>query len=145
MVGPVGFPGDPEEIDFFKRIKPSFTGQLEYYMLVYQYQLFCPWGDTDVAGYRQKEQKKIERFRETHAPFLNYCASGQTDKDAVFFLRKYYINDGDQEPRPYVRMHDKDPKWMSSYDWILTLNVGFDLYEQFLLLQDAGHRLLFNE
>jgi hypothetical protein len=123
------FACDREEIDFFKYIKPQFTGQLEFYTQVYQYQLFCPVSDpVQAVQFRAKELRRIERFREMHAEFIRYYTSGATSRDAVFFLRRYY-----EEPVvPCTKVFDIDPEMSSSYDWILTQLVGYGLYEQFL-------------
>jgi hypothetical protein len=49
----------------------------------------------------------------------------------MFFLRRNF----DEGYLPYIRAYDKDPKMLTSCDWILTLLAGNGLYEKFLLGQ----------
>jgi RteC protein len=137
-----GFDDDSAEIDFFKLIKPKFTGLLEFYFLVYQYQLFCPAGDAaESAAFADNELRKIVRFRVMHQSFIQYIMGGGTDQDADLFLRR---NRPDQR-LTYMRPHDMDPALTTAGDWILTLHIGNELYERFLSSTagpglPAGHR-----
>jgi hypothetical protein len=127
-----GFASDSEETHFFKTIKPRFTGRLEYYTLLYNFELFHPIDEpAELEFYCCREQQKITRFRSEHQAFLRYSASGKTDKDTLFFLRR---NDA-EEARPYARVFDQGAEFSSAYDWILTLELGYNLYSQFLCTQ----------
>jgi len=123
------FESDTTEIHFFKVVKPLFTGQLEFYHLVYFHQLFCPaGGPADILSFEQNERLKIERFRKAHAAFIAYHEAGATDQDAAYFLRRHRP----VEPPPYVRVYDMDPEFLTAADWMVTLYIGYSRYEAYL-------------
>jgi hypothetical protein len=123
------FANDDDEIRFFKQIKPSFTGLLEYYHHVYFHQLFCPSGDqADISDFEQHERLKIASFRASHDSFIGYYEAGRTDHDAEYFLRRHRPPD----PPPYVRVYDMDPEFLTASDWIVTQYIGYARYDEFL-------------
>jgi|GEM_PF-5072939 hypothetical protein len=135
LVQAEGFDNDMDEIDFFKSIKPQFTGQLECYMLVYQHQLFCPVGDAaEIAAFTDNERRKITRFRVAHQSFIRYYTEGQTDQDEAWFLRRHRPAD----PDPYLRVFDRDNNLLTAADWKLTVLAGNACYEQFLSTGDVA-------
>jgi hypothetical protein len=124
-----GFADEPSEIQFFRQIKPSFTGLLEYYHHVYFHQLFCPPGDrSEFLAFEQNERAKMQQFREANAAFIAYYETGATDQDAAYFLRRHRPTD----PAPYARVYDMDPEFLTAKDWVLTLYIGYARYEKFL-------------
>jgi hypothetical protein len=123
------FESDGAEIHFFRKIKPLFTGLLEYYHLVYFHQLFCPaGGSAEILAFEQNERLKIERFRKVHAAFIAYYEAGATGEDAAYFLRRHRP----PEPPPYVRVYDMDPEFLTAGDWMVTLYIGYARYEKYL-------------
>jgi len=96
-----GFTSAEEEIEFFKTIKPKFTGSLEYYTLRYQAELFKPAEDTASAvDFWAHEHARLRRFIETNQDFYTYYKEGRADLDSLYFLR---INTtGATGPRPQV-------------------------------------------
>ena len=135
MVREIGFDDDAAEIRFFRLFKPRFTGQLEYYSLVYQYQLFLPPGDArEQVTFRVRERGKIDRFHLTHAAFIAYYNSGQKYNDPQYFLQRHF----DPDQPGYVRPFDRDPAFRTTADWILTVLTGDDLYEKFLAGEEGG-------
>ena len=133
MVRETGFDNDDAEIRFFRLFKPRFTGQLEYYSLVYQYQLFHPHAPGDLAAFRRRERDKIDRFHIAHAAFIAYCNGGYAYDDHRYFLRRNF----DPGELTYVRPFDRDPEFRTAGDWTLTLLTGNDLYEHFLTREEG--------
>ncbi|HVS97789.1 MAG TPA: RteC domain-containing protein [Puia sp.] len=135
-----GLGDDRNEIRFFKYIKPQFTGRLEFHILAYQYQTFHPMDDPfRNVTFLHREKQKIAAYRDKHQDFLNYYAGGKTDQDELLFLRRTYLTSASQQLHAHVRVYDQDPDLSTTGDWLVTLHVGFKLYEQFL---DNEARLL---
>jgi hypothetical protein len=140
LVNQTGFTDDPEEIHFFKHIKPQFTGRLEYYTLIYNFQLFHPIDNPfDLYAYCHRERQKVVKFTRDQETFIQYYTEGRTDHDALFFLRRNY----EAESRPYSRVFDQDPGFAAAFDWIAALHIGNDLYDRFLLEQMKQSGALF--
>jgi RteC protein len=124
------FLDDREEVKFFKYIKPRFTGQLEYYTLVYHYLLFCSEiGSVGRVELTNNELRKIGLFRYVHAEFINYMASATTDRDAWYFLRR---NASSEKTSPFNKIFDTDMASSSSKDWVLTQLTGYGLYAEYM-------------
>ena len=86
-----GFANADEEIDFFSRVKPRFTGLLEFYTLLYQYRLFCPDGQSG-NSFLQHEMGKIERFEDLHCTFFDFFRHGNKNPQLMehYFLRRHF-------------------------------------------------------
>lgn len=77
-----------DEIHFFKHIKPLFIASMEYYMLLYQAVLFRPAHDNEqLLSYWLYQLQRVEKFMERNRDFCEYYHSGQTDRDAAYFMR----------------------------------------------------------
>jgi hypothetical protein len=87
---PTGFPDDASEIDFFKNQKTTFTGPLEYCLLLYRYYVYADTGREVVEQLRQEETDRIRKFPETHAIFINYHEQARTEWDKDYFLRRKF-------------------------------------------------------
>jgi RteC protein len=76
-----------DEIEFYKRIKPLFKSQIEYYNLVYQAEILKP---ADLPGEMKeswiKEQFKLDKFIQDNMGFITYYKSGATTWDEEYFL-----------------------------------------------------------
>ena len=118
-----------DEIQFFKEIKPRFTGLIEYYTQRYHALLFMPAGDAlELGRFWKWELRKIERFYENNEDFCRYMLEGASDKDALYFTRA-----GKEGPTPQLgRIHDMDPATASSHDHLVTMICAYRLYESFI-------------
>lgn len=77
-----------EEVYFFKKIKPLFTLEMEYYHHVYFSLLFLPDMYTfDRVLFWQREVLRMEKFKKENPEFIAYCQSGCSRKDHVFYTR----------------------------------------------------------
>ena len=123
------FENDEEEINFFKNIKPAFTGEIEYYTQRYQAFLFYPDADKlSNKSFWLLEFKRIAKFYSEHHDFFNYYHAGETSRDSVYFLRR---NSGDCNFK-HVRIYDFDEKMTTSHDWLIAKHFGYHKYQKFI-------------
>lgn len=77
-----------EEIEFFKKIKPWFIGELFYYQRIFKINLFESYNTQAVKlKYFQKQLVKLEGFMTRHKEFYHYFRSGEDYMDETFFSR----------------------------------------------------------
>jgi hypothetical protein len=76
-----------DEIDFYKRIKPLFKSQIEYYNLLYQAEILKP---AELPGEMKefwiKEQQKLDRFIQDNLIMYLYHKNGATNRDEEYFF-----------------------------------------------------------
>ncbi|MCW3116500.1 MAG: hypothetical protein JWM28_582 [Chitinophagaceae bacterium] len=76
-----------EEIDFFKRIKPLFIAELEYYNMRYQAELVKPSrSPKDLQKFCVNEMHRLARFIGANKEFYEYYKGGGTEKDHEYYL-----------------------------------------------------------
>ena len=128
------FENERQEIDFFSCVKPRFTGQCEFFQLLYQYRLFCPPDKLNTAAFRTHELNKIARFNEAHASFLNFYRSRRVDpvQNREYFLRRNF----DPDLRSFARPYDSNPNYFTNADWIVTQFIGNLRYRRFILQEE---------
>lgn len=135
-----GFSTRTEEIHFFKEVKPSFTGRIEYYTHQYHAMLFKPADDVlEINRFWRWEIRKIERFYADNEAFCRYIREGATNMDEKYFLR---ANGNEVRPSP-VRIYDLDPATMTSHDHLVTLIRAYALYERYIRDQMKKHEDIF--
>jgi len=122
------FSDEAAEIDFFKNIKPKFTSQLEYFLLLYRYQVYASGDPVDYATYRREEITRLEKFRETHAVFIRYFEENRSDWDDTYFLRRKL----QKTHRPPSQVYDRAKELWTNGDWIITLLIANRLFEEYL-------------
>lgn len=123
-----GFPDGAAEIEFFKHIKPKFTAQLEYFLLLYRYQGYVESDGDTLKEFRLTEIDRIQRFREKHAIFIDYYLQGRTEWDDVYFLRKKF----NKVQRPPSQVYDRAQDFWTNGDWIVTIYLANLRFEQML-------------
>jgi hypothetical protein len=123
-----GFPHDAAEIDFFRNQKATFTSLLEYYLLLFRYQIHADAGAAVLEQVRREETDRVRKFRETHAIFINYFEEARTDWDDHYFLRRKFH----KVQRPPAQVYDRATDFWTNGDWILTLLDANRRFEQFL-------------
>jgi hypothetical protein len=131
LVRQYGFRDEEQEMDFFSIAKPRFTGQSEYFLLLYQHRLFCPPGKSDTTSFHEHEIDKIRRFRDVHASFIRFYRSRKKDPILArqYFLRRTFNPDR----RTYSRPFDANPDFFTNGDWIVAQFIGNLRYHRFLL------------
>jgi hypothetical protein len=100
------FDNKQEEICFFKKIKPLFSAQVEYFSLMHNALLFeqdeLP---ENKSSFWQKELKRLERFSESNRQFISYFRNGETYMDLEFFVRNP-IGDIDYYDASFATLND---------------------------------------
>lgn len=82
------FKDAPEEIRFFKEIKPRLLSRLIYHNKVYNIETKMPAGSIeDKKVYLKQIQKQIKYFFDENFDFYGYYRSGSIHLDHIYFLR----------------------------------------------------------
>jgi hypothetical protein len=123
-----GFADDMAEIEFFKHLKPKFTGPLEYYLLLFRYQKYVEAGPAALEKLRLEELDRIHQFKEKHAVFIDYYEQGRTEWDDVYFLRRKF----NRVQRPPSQVYDRVTDYWTNGDWIVTLYLANKRLETFI-------------
>ncbi len=88
LAAAAGFKTEEEEIDFFKNIKPLFTGYVEFYSILYSAELFVPEDAEDALRFRAEELNRSLLFLDKHQDFCDYLHRGDTSLDREYFLQR---------------------------------------------------------
>lgn len=86
-----GFKDLDEEINFFKKIKPSIVSKLIYYNAIYKIESKKPYGgDKALKKYLENEVTKLKRFFDNNLDFYRYYRTNSTYLDHKYFIRGKY-------------------------------------------------------
>jgi len=122
----------PEEIEFFREVKPQVLGKLIFYNEVYRIETTCPVsGGKMYRKYFSSQLKLLKKNNASHGDteFFRYYRSGRIDRDEDFFVRgKLTLLTGLESF--YFEM---DPKFSTYYDNLLARILAQDLLYAFLL------------
>jgi hypothetical protein len=124
-----GFVAEPEEILFFKKLKPRLYSRLIYFQKVWQIELKRPAGGKKAEiKYLQKELSRITHFFRKFLFVYQYCRSDATYLDSRFFTR------GNSELLPGIESYgvDTDPSFTTGYDFIVAKMTANDLLKPYL-------------
>ncbi|RKE47168.1 RteC domain-containing protein [Sphingobacterium detergens] len=102
-----------EEIRFFKEIKPEFQKELIYNEEVLFIESNCPISPEEPRKvFIDRALNRIQAYFEKHNYIYNYCRSGQTTFDTLFFVRL---------PKPIpltpVSFSDIDPEFSNPHSY----------------------------
>ena len=127
-----GFEDKAEEIDFFKNVKPRFTGQIEYYTHLYRSLLFLPNTDKDEQlHFWDMEARIMKRFFELNGKFLSYYIGTNTDLDEQYYMR----GEIDEMSFAQIKIYTSDAFTSCPYDQVLANFVGFGLWGEYMKQQ----------
>ena len=127
LVRTKGFGGEKDEILFFKEVKPAFAAFIEYYTYRYHALLFAPVNNpTELGRFWRWEEKRMQRFYETHREFCSYMREGATHRDAEYFLRVSLPPDTQRTSGDLI--HDGDSGLLSPKDPLVTIMKAYELY-----------------
>jgi len=119
------FTDDKEEIEFYKIIKPAFTGYIEYYSILHA-ALELIGEPCNCYQFWDQESWRLQRFMELHRDFVEYYTSGCTCHDLQYFTAVHY--DPDALPHPY----DIDGNCISSHDHLVASLLGEEMYHGYV-------------
>ena len=124
-----------EEVRFFKEIKPLFTGEIEYYSLLYHAELFLV--DTvkeDQLMFLERQSQRLEKFSQEHDEFYACYKSGCTAHDRDWFVRTRE----DQESINGNKGYDREEKATSSHDHLVASLLALERYHDYVTRLLAG-------
>lgn len=101
------FANEPEEIRFFKEVKPVFLSQFFYYQKSFTLKLFDSFKDFDSRRkYYHKTLLQMARFAKRNAEFYEYCMTNSSYLDSNYFTRN----------RRHSKTIDLDERFSTGYD-----------------------------
>lgn len=121
----LGFQNKPEEIYFFKHIKPALTNYIEFYSLLYQADMFCPENKNSQLQFWKREIEKLKNFRDKYKDFYTYYKSNKTANDEIYFTRTDKI----EIDYPISKFYTEDSRSTTGYDHLLACFIAYDRYE----------------
>ena len=125
-----GFANKEEEIEFFKRIKPQFMSEIEYYGLCYHGQLYqaASAGHDDLLKFWHRELEREEKFKTENALFYLYYKKGATHHDKKYFTRQKK----ETGKCPGTKLHDIDEAVATSHDHLVTSIMALEKYTPYV-------------
>lgn len=122
------------EIDFFRNVKPQFTGYIQYFAMMSEALLFTPECKEDQVSYWAEEMKRLDFFCGKHAEFVNYYKNGNQDMDKQYFKK---VSE-DWQHTSSMMTYDSDKKFCSTHDWLVRGLVAHTLFYDFANKRKKG-------
>jgi hypothetical protein len=103
------FEDEAEKIRLYRDYKPLFTSELYYYLKLYRLESERPEPLRQQKDYLRKKIKEITDWFDDHKSYSKYARSGNTDRDAEFYLPGY-------EDKIYTPLFsfDRDPAFCTA-------------------------------
>ena len=122
------FDTECEEIEFFKILKPQFTGLIIFASERYSYQSNKPIIIDQVKEYREEQLKFINRFFRQHEFFYQYYRLGATEMDSIHFLRG-------RKPLDLINLDflDVDPTFATAGDYLFSKFFAYEKLQEHIL------------
>lgn len=125
------FPGEREEINFFKIIKPGFYSKLMYYSNVFRVTSRQPPGNMKPRKkYWAHEIRKLDACFMENRDFYQYYRSGASYLDKQYFLRGDVDN-----PAITNTYYSFDLQFNSSHDYLVAELLANELFSSFISRQ----------
>ena len=127
------FTNRSEEIEFFKRLKPMFTSEIEYYGLCYHAQLYkaTSMGNGDLLKFWNRELKREEKFIGENIAFYLYYTSGDTRHDGKYFTRAKSGMEKYVEPD----LNGLDKRVTTSHDHLVASIMALEKYTTYVKIE----------
>lgn len=119
-----GFDSTEAEIDFFRNIKPLFTGRIEFYTIAYKAILFKPEDKSRIRAFWKEEAKRLKAFKKANEEFIQYYKSGDQSLDKKYFLR---IENGAAD-----NLQEVGAELRSSHDHLVASIHAQELYNKYV-------------
>ena len=124
-----GFKSEPEEIHFFKCVKPLFIAKLNYYNAIYKIETKRPHGgEKTIKKYLHLELSKIKRYFDTNLEFYKYYRTNSTYLDHKYFVRGKY----DIKLNLDTYYFQADHTFSTSHDYKVAKLIANDLIQVYL-------------
>ncbi len=121
------FTNDEDEIEFFKIVKPQFTGYIQYFTMISEALLFIPDQRENEITYWEEEMKRYDFFCNKHGEFVAYYKSDKYNLDATYFTKV----PKDWQPLNQMMTYDSDKKFCSTHDWLVRGMVAHKMYYEY--------------
>lgn len=128
------FADQNEEIEFFKDIKPKFTSQIEYFLILYEALLmvsknFSEFSTQEALLFWENETKRYKRFYEKNEEFIMYYENDERNLDSQYFVRT------NKNPgiTANVRVYDMNSNLYSLHGQLLTTWLANKMYYEYVL------------
>jgi hypothetical protein len=117
-----------EEVLFFKKIKPLFTTHIEYYNLLYHFQLFQPdYCSVKMKDFINAETNRLKKFISAHLSFYIYYKTGASYLDAVYFTQSAV-----PDSCLFAKVYNINPRFISSHDHLVSTLLALEKYTAWL-------------
>lgn len=121
------FTDDQDGIEFFKIVKPQFTGHIQYFTMISEALLFIPDKRENEITYWEEEMKRYDFFCNKHGEFVAYYKSDKYDLDATYFTKA----PKDWQHISPMMTYDSDKKFCSTHDWLVRGLVAHKMYNEY--------------
>lgn len=132
------FENDLEEIEFFKNVKPAFTCQIEYSVLLSHALISVPaTGLAEITNrvldFWKEEDKRCDRFFEKNKLFIEYYESGGESLDEAYYLRRN--NTIDVSTVSLAPVYEEDNEFCTYADPLLRSYLAHKKYHSYVINQ----------
>lgn len=122
------FDTEIEEIEFFKFLKPQFSGLMIFASERYSYQSNKPLITDQLPAYAEEQLKFINRLFRQHEFFYQYYRLGATEMDSIYFLRG-------RKPSDLINLDfpDVDPTFATAGDYLFAKFFAYEKLQEYIL------------
>lgn len=138
-----GFKNLPEEIQFFKELKPKILSKLIYYNSIYKIEAKKPYvGDKIIKSYLNDELCRLKKFFDNNLEFYKYYRTNSTYLDHKYFVRGKY----DIKLSLDTFYFEADHSFSTSHDYKVAKIIANDLIQVYLedQLNHSNHKKVSN-
>lgn len=123
------FKSQSDEIQYFKRLKPTLSAKLIYYSQVYHIENKKPQGSyKKKRKYLLRELNKINGYFEANVDFIKYYRSNESYLDHIYFIR----NKTDFKMLPGPLLTELDKKQCTAFDYKVAKIIANDQLQLYL-------------
>ncbi|TXF78853.1 RteC domain-containing protein [Chryseobacterium sp.] len=135
MISDHHFESIPEEVYFFKILKPPFISKFIYYSTILELESHKPnAGNKAVKKYYEAEQEKLRQFYQEHAEFYSYYRREATYLDHKIFVRNSY----DLKMKLSFGFYNFDQSFTTSHDHMIARFMANQQMDKYLKKQLEG-------
>lgn len=122
------FRDKPEEIKFFKFIKPKFQSELFYYLQIFYFEYRKPLGNVEmIKNFHHSALLRVDDFFDKNLEFYNYFRLGRTENDEWYFIRG--AESTGMMPKYSL---DHDSRFSTPYSLKLAEMMSMDMFKDFI-------------
>ncbi|HVZ57864.1 MAG TPA: RteC domain-containing protein [Chitinophagaceae bacterium] len=128
------FANEPDEIRFFRFIKPGFLAFAQLFSLVYHEVLFRPHDPVACQSFLEAEALRFPNFLGSNRDLVSYWNSPDQSRDREFFLRRFH-----QPGQASRDAFDRDPLFFTAKDHLVRSYLALQAYHEYILEQQAPY------